>query len=89
MIRLGMAKELRKAHGTVLGRQVPDIDLAVRELTDCGVHFERFEGLKQDEKGIWASPTGARVAWFRDPDGNILSISEHPEAETVKTSNPM
>jgi catechol 2,3-dioxygenase-like lactoylglutathione lyase family enzyme len=83
MIRLGMAKELPKAHGTVLGWQVPEIEVAARDLITCGIQFERFEGLKQDEQGIWTSPTGARVAWFRDPDGNILSISEHPETETI------
>lgn len=79
MIRLGMGKELPKVPGTVLGWQVPEIEVAVRELMNAGVQFERFDGLKQNEKGIWSTPTGARVAWFRDPDGNILSISEHPE----------
>lgn len=79
MIRLGMGKELPKVPGTVLGWQVPEIEVAVRELVNAGVQFERFDALKQDEKGIWNTPTGARVAWFRDPDGNILSISEHPE----------
>jgi catechol 2,3-dioxygenase-like lactoylglutathione lyase family enzyme len=78
MLRLGMAKELPPAHGTVLGWQVPDIAAAIRELQEAGVRFERFEQLKQDELGIWTTPTGARVAWFKDPDGNILSVSEHP-----------
>ncbi len=81
MIRLGMGKELPKAPGTVLGWQVPDIAVAIRELEEAGVRFERFPGMKQDEIGAWTAPTGARVAWFRDPDGNILSLSEHPEAE--------
>jgi catechol 2,3-dioxygenase-like lactoylglutathione lyase family enzyme len=78
MVRLGMGKELPGVQGTVLGWQVPKIGIAVRELEDAGVRFERFDGLEQDEKGVWKSPTGAKVAWFRDPDGNILSISEHP-----------
>ena len=78
MVRLGMAKKLPEAHGTVLGWQVPEIEPAVQELIGCGIFFERFEGLTQDAKGIWASPMGAKIAWFRDPDGNILSISEHP-----------
>lgn len=80
MVRLAMAKKLPEAHGTVLGWQVPEINAVVRNLSDRGVHFERFEGLSQDNDGVWASPTGAKVAWFRDPDGNILSISEHPES---------
>ncbi len=79
MLRLGMAKEIAPAHGTVLGWQVPEIGAVVKNLGQAGVHFERYEGMNQDELGIWTSPTGAKVAWFKDPDGNILSISEHPE----------
>jgi catechol 2,3-dioxygenase-like lactoylglutathione lyase family enzyme len=82
MIRLGMAKELPPAHGTVLGWQVPDLAAAVDELVQAGVKFERFPGMQQDERGIWSSPNGAKVAWFRDPDGNILSVSEHPEQQS-------
>jgi catechol 2,3-dioxygenase-like lactoylglutathione lyase family enzyme len=83
MLRLGMAKELPPAHGTVLGWNVPDITAAVKELAEAGVRFERFPPMKQDELGIWTSPTGAKVAWFKDPDGNILSISEHPELRKI------
>lgn len=79
MLRLGMAKELPPAHGTVLGWNVPDIAAAVRELAEAGVRFERFPPMKQDELGVWTAPSGARIAWFKDPDGNILSIAEHPE----------
>jgi len=79
MLRLGMAKELPPARGTVLGWQVPDIGAAVRELEQAGIRFERYPQMTQDELGVWTAPTGARIAWFKDPDGNILSISEHPE----------
>jgi catechol 2,3-dioxygenase-like lactoylglutathione lyase family enzyme len=79
MLRLGMGKELPPASGTVLGWQVPDIDSVVQSLKTAGVRFERYEFLKQDDSGVWTSPTGARVAWFKDPDGNTLSVSEHPE----------
>ena len=79
MLRLSMAKELPAVHGTVLGWQVPEITAAVRSLGQGGVHFERYQGMDQDELGIWTSPSGAKVAWFKDPDGNILSVSEHPE----------
>jgi catechol 2,3-dioxygenase-like lactoylglutathione lyase family enzyme len=79
MLRLGMAKELPPTHGTVLGWQVPEISATVQDLGQAGVRFERYEGMKQDELGIWTSPTGAKVAWFKDPDGNTLSLSEHPE----------
>jgi catechol 2,3-dioxygenase-like lactoylglutathione lyase family enzyme len=79
MLRLGMAKELPPAHGTVLGWQVPDIKARIEDLAQAGVRFERFEGMGQDELGIWTSPTGAKVAWFKDPDGNILSVTEFQE----------
>ena len=79
MLRLGMAKELPPAHGTVSGWQVPEIAATVKNLGQAGVRFERYGGMDQDELGIWTSPSGARVAWFKDPDGNILSLSEHPE----------
>lgn len=79
MLRLGMGKERPQVPGTVLGWQVPDASAAVRDLEGRGVQFERYDFLKQDAHGIWAAPSGAKVAWFKDPDGNILSISEHPE----------
>ena len=79
MLRLGMGKEMPQAQGTVLGWEVPDAAAAVKELLAAGVSFERYGFMQQDELGIWTTPTGAKVAWFKDPDGNILSLSEHPE----------
>src|SRR5882757_4509102 len=61
MLRLGMAKEIAPAHGTVLGWQVPAISGTVKELAQAGVQFERYGGMDQDESGIWTSPTGAKV----------------------------
>lgn len=81
MLRLGMAKQLPPAHGTVLGWAVPDIAATVNGLKQAGVAFERFEGMTQDELGILASPSGAKVAWFKDPDGNLLSVTEFPGAK--------
>ena len=78
MLRLGMSKERPPVQGTVLGWQVPDAVQAVKDLTQAGVHFERYGQMPQDELGIWTTPTGAKVAWFKDPDGNTLSISQHP-----------
>lgn len=80
MLRLGMAKERPPAHGTVLGWQVPNIVETVKSLGQAGIHFEHYEQMKQDEFRIWTSPTGAKVAWFKDPDGNTLSITEFPES---------
>ena len=61
---------------TILGWDASSVEAAVRQLVAKGVEFERFPGMPQDADGIWQSPSGARVAWFKDPDGNLLSISE-------------
>jgi catechol 2,3-dioxygenase-like lactoylglutathione lyase family enzyme len=79
MLRLGMGKERPPNNGTVLGWEVPDIATAVQDLRRVGISFERYSFVKQDEFGIWTTPTGSKVAWFKDPDGNLLSLSEHPE----------
>jgi len=76
-IRLAKAGDFKPAGFTVLGWQVPAIEAAVSDLEAKGVRFEKFPGLEQDERGIWAAPGGAKVAWFKDPDGNILSVSQH------------
>jgi catechol 2,3-dioxygenase-like lactoylglutathione lyase family enzyme len=60
---------------TILGWKVPDITASVRHLAATGVKFERYMPA-QDELGIWTAPGGAKVAWFKDPDGNILSLTE-------------
>jgi catechol 2,3-dioxygenase-like lactoylglutathione lyase family enzyme len=65
------------AQFTILGWQVTDIERLVKGLQKNGVHFERFGFFEQDELGIWTAPTGDKVAWFKDPDGNILSVSQH------------
>ena len=62
---------------TILGWHVNDIEATVGDLARRGVAFERFPGMDQDALGIWRSPSGARVAWFRDPDGNVLSVTQH------------
>jgi catechol 2,3-dioxygenase-like lactoylglutathione lyase family enzyme len=79
MLRLNKADGFKPAQGTVLGWEVDDIHAAIRELSARGVHFEQFNlpFMKQDELGVWTPPNGDRVAWFKDPDGNVLSISHH------------
>ena len=62
---------------TVLGWRVDDVVAAVRTLLARDVAFELYSGLDQDDLRIWTSPSGARIAWFRDPDGNLLSIAQH------------
>jgi predicted enzyme related to lactoylglutathione lyase len=58
----------------VLGLTVTNIEAA---LADLDVELLRYEGIDQDERGVWTAPGGIRVAWFRDPDGNVLSLSQH------------
>ena len=79
MLRLAIGSKRPSTVGTVLGWQVPDIESAVRHLHTAKVHFEQYPYMLQDDLGIWTTPTGSRVAWFKDPDGNLLSISQHPE----------
>ena len=76
MLRVATVPELKPAGYTVLGWTVSDIERAVRELTAKGVAFQRYDGMPQDDLGIWTSPGGARIAWFLDPDGNTLSLTE-------------
>jgi catechol 2,3-dioxygenase-like lactoylglutathione lyase family enzyme len=77
MLRLAIGHEPPRTSGTVLGWQVSDIAATASQLRDAGVTFERYGFMEQDALGIWSAPGGAKVAWFRDPDGNTLSISQH------------
>jgi catechol 2,3-dioxygenase-like lactoylglutathione lyase family enzyme len=75
-LRVTQVDEVVAAPYTALGWSVPDIEAAVDAATAAGVTFRRFEGMDQDDRGLWTTPGGDRVAWFQDPDGNLLSISE-------------
>jgi catechol 2,3-dioxygenase-like lactoylglutathione lyase family enzyme len=77
VLRVSTVREVAQAQYTVLGWEVSDIVRTVKDLEQAGVKFERYSFPGQDEMGIWTAPGGARVAWFKDPDGNILSISQH------------
>src|SRR3954470_6342291 len=78
MLRVSIVNEVVAAGYTVLGWQVPDIVAAAKRLQEVGVRLQRYPGMEQDRRGVWTSPSGARVAWFKDPDGNILSLTELP-----------
>ena len=80
MLRVAIVQELNPAGYTVLGWIVPDIGRAVRDLEARGIAFRRYPGLEQDGHGIWSAPGGARIAWFEDPDGNTLSLTEFERA---------
>jgi len=79
MLRINKGRDFKPAQGTVLGWEVGDIHAAIRELASRGVTFEQFHlpFMPQDELGVWTPPNGDRVAWFHDPAGNVLSISQH------------
>jgi catechol 2,3-dioxygenase-like lactoylglutathione lyase family enzyme len=77
MIRIGKAQDFTPAPYTVLGWEVPSIDDVVAWLQKRGVAFEKYPFVQDQERGIWTAPTGEKVAWFKDPDGNVLSVSQH------------
>jgi catechol 2,3-dioxygenase-like lactoylglutathione lyase family enzyme len=77
MIRITEHEAFNPAQGTVLGWEVDDIHAAVVWLRSRGVVTEKYPFVADQELGIWASPSGDQVAWFKDPDGNVLSLSHH------------
>jgi len=77
MLRIGKVKECTPAPNTVLGWECRDIVESHDGLAAKGITFEHYPGMGQDERGIATFPTGDKVAWFKDPDGNVLSVSQH------------
>lgn len=75
-LRVTLVASLAAQGHTVLGWDVADVREAVGALRGRGVMFLRYEGMGQDADGVWAAPGGARIAWFQDPDGNVLSVGE-------------
>jgi len=75
-IRVTLVEHLAPQPFTILGWQATDLTAAVRELAAAGVAVERFDFFDQDDDGVWTAPSGDRVAWFKDPDGNTLSLSQ-------------
>lgn len=76
MLRITAVPEISWASYSVLGWKVADIGTEVRGLTARGVAFLRYDGMDQDADGVWTAPSGDKVAWFTDPDGNVLSLTE-------------
>lgn len=77
-IRIAKVQNFTPAQGTILGWEVEDIETVVTWLRERGVTLEKYPFVQDRELGIWTAPTGDKVAWFKDPDGNILSVSHHP-----------
>ena len=76
-LRIQKVEQLTPQPFTAFGWRVDDVSKAVRALVERGVTFARFPGVQQDTLGIWAAPSGARIAWFHDPDGNVLSLAQY------------
>ena len=76
-IRMAKVANHEAEQFTVLGWESPDIEKQVSELQDRGLKFERYPWLPKDGLPTWAAPGGDKVAWFKDPDGNVLSLSFH------------
>ncbi len=75
MLRIQKVETFTPHPFTALGWHVGDIAGAIDRLVATGVAMERFAGMDQDTRGVWTSPGGARIAWFKDPDGNLLSLT--------------
>lgn len=76
-IRIAIVQDFKSAPYTVLGWEVKDVESVAREMATRGVVFEKYPFAKDKELGIWTSPEGAKVTWFKDPDGNVLSLTQH------------
>ena len=76
-VRVQKVAEFTPHPFTALGWKVADIRSTIADLVRRGVRFERYDFVPQDSDGVWTSPDGTRVAWFKDPDGNTLSVGEH------------
>jgi catechol 2,3-dioxygenase-like lactoylglutathione lyase family enzyme len=76
MLRITPVERVVVAPYTILGWHVDDVAAVARALRQSGVEAQRYPGLEQDADGVWTSPGGARVLWFKDPDGNTLSVTQ-------------
>lgn len=77
-VRISKLPNFTPLQATILGWEVEDIEAAASWLKNKGVTLENYPFVQDRELGIWTTPTGDKVAWFKDPDGNILSIGQHP-----------
>ncbi|MEN8723744.1 MAG: VOC family protein [Alphaproteobacteria bacterium] len=75
-LRVAIAPPFEPLPFTAAGWQVTDIEAKADALTDAGVEPERFPGMEYSERGIWTAPGGAKVMWVKDPEGNLLSLTE-------------
>ena len=77
MLRIQIVSELEPVPYTVHGWSVADIREEIEALVAKGIEFQRFDHLPQDEQGVWTTPAGHKIAWFSDPSGNTLSLTQY------------
>jgi catechol 2,3-dioxygenase-like lactoylglutathione lyase family enzyme len=85
-LRLQKVGTLTPPGFTTLGWQVRDLSAVATALAERGVTFERYPWLEQDPSGVWLAPSGARIAWIKDPDGNLLSIAQYPASDRSRST---
>jgi catechol-2,3-dioxygenase len=76
LLRVTTVQDLKPHPFTILGWNIDDIVSVIKQLNDKNIFCERYDFLEQDNLGIWISPNGSKIAWFKDPDGNVLSLTE-------------
>ena len=76
LLRVTIVQDLKPHPFTVLGWNIDDIVSVIKQLNDKNIFCERYDFFEHDNRGIWTSPKGSKVAWFKDPDGNVLSLTE-------------
>jgi catechol 2,3-dioxygenase-like lactoylglutathione lyase family enzyme len=81
MLRIGKVPNFTPARATVLGWEAENIEAVVAWLKQRGVVCEKYPWVQDQELGIWTTPSGDKVAWFKDPEGNVLSVSQHASAK--------
>jgi catechol 2,3-dioxygenase-like lactoylglutathione lyase family enzyme len=86
-LRVSPVPSTSPSEHTVFGFEVEEVEATAAELSAKGVDFERFPGFSHGVNGVWTAPDGAKVAWFRDPDGNLISLVRYA-SQTSSTSRP-
>jgi predicted enzyme related to lactoylglutathione lyase len=76
LLRVTIVQEFKPQSFTILGWNVSDIHEVIKSLNKKGIECNKYDFLEQDNSGVWISPGGSKVAWFKDPDGNVLSLTE-------------
>ena len=88
LLRVTTVNKLTPQPFTVLGWDVEDLPSMIVSLGKSGIKFEKYNYIEQDNYGIWTAPGGLKVAWFKDPDGNLLSLTEYTDSSKDKIIHP-